>query len=123
MSVNECHHRGALVQHSPTNDHPDVFSCSVFQHCTLEPSNERTFNGLLPNCQNCMVSNQLTPIDCIHRGDIVRADVSNICGSRGDEVNIYRCGKHGECSLRRYCHGQSVIVCLQCNDRQPQTHE
>lgn len=58
-------------------------------------------------------------VECIHRGNEVRRDESNLCGTRGEEVTIYACAKHGECSLFRYCQRQTVRSCLGCVDREP----
>lgn len=62
-----------------------------------------------------------TAFNCVHRGSQTREDVSNRCGSRGQQVAIFACAKHGECSLSRYCQHQTVRACNQCGDRlQPQ---
>lgn len=55
---------------------------------------------------------------CIHRFHQVRSDESNLCGSKGDQVNIFHCaGGHGECSLTKYCTKQTVKYCSGCKDR------
>jgi orotate phosphoribosyltransferase len=56
---------------------------------------------------------------CIHRGEIIRQDESNLCGSRGDQINIFSCALHGECSIARYCQHQKVQACNRCGDRKP----
>ena len=56
---------------------------------------------------------------CNHRGEILRRDVGNLCGSVGDQVTIYQCGLHGECSERRYCERQTAVSCVTCNDYSP----
>ena len=114
---NNAHHcplRGAIVQTSKTGDHPDVFKCQASpEYCTLEPSNLQTANGPLANCLNCKIPQQFDRYhgDCIHRGEVVRMDVSNLCGTRGDEIMIFACAVHGECSLFRYCQVQTVKTC------------
>jgi hypothetical protein len=40
--------------------------------------------------------------------------VSNLCGTRGDSIQIHSCTVHGECSLFRYCQQQTVKTCLTC---------
>jgi orotate phosphoribosyltransferase len=56
---------------------------------------------------------------CAHRGEVVRQDESNLCGSRGDQINIFKCALHGECSIARYCQHQEVPACNRCGDRKP----
>jgi len=56
---------------------------------------------------------------CNHRGNIIRQDTSNLCGTRGDQVNIHACSVHGECSISRYCQHQTVRHCMRCDDREP----
>lgn len=55
-------------------------------------------------------------VPCDHRGDVVRYDVSNLCGTRGHQIAIYACVLHGECSLGRYCRHQTVRSCATCGD-------
>lgn len=55
---------------------------------------------------------------CVHRFHQTRADESNLCGSSGQQVNIFHCaGGHGECSLTKYCTKQTVPDCRRCRDR------
>ena len=54
---------------------------------------------------------------CMHRGEKIRDDESNLCGSRGEQISIFACAKHGECSLARYCQKQTVRQCNKCQDR------
>lgn len=51
---------------------------------------------------------------CLARGDVIRQDVSNLCGSRGQSTNIYSCAKFGECSLGTYCKRQKIRTCTLC---------
>lgn len=55
-------------------------------------------------------------LPCDHRGEVIRQDVSNLCGTRGREVEIFACGLHGECSAGRYCRHQTVRACATCDD-------
>lgn len=54
---------------------------------------------------------------CEHRGPVIRQDESNLCGSKGKEIDIYSCSLHKECSLGRYCKKQTVQTCFACQDR------
>jgi len=57
---------------------------------------------------------------CQHRGEKIRDDESNLCGSRGEQISIFRCNLHDtECSMARYCQHQTVRQCNRCEDRQP----
>lgn len=63
----------------------------------------------------------MTP--CIHRGEIWRHAVSKLCGSRGQQVPVYRCGLHVICTHRPYSHNQAEIVCLRCEDYTEATND
>lgn len=52
---------------------------------------------------------------CVHRGDVVRVDEKPPC--KGGPQSIYGCTVHEECSIGRYCAGQSVMACTGCEDR------
>lgn len=59
----------------------------------------------------------LRAFPCSHRSDEpVRADVSNLCGTRGDMIDIFACDLHKECSLSKYCFRQTVRTCMGCSD-------
>lgn len=61
-------------------------------------------------------------LPCRHRGNVLREARCDLCGSRGQTVSIYECGKHGVCSLRRYRNtSQPEQVCLLCPDRQSES--
>jgi orotate phosphoribosyltransferase len=61
---------------------------------------------------------QQAAFPCPHRGtEVIRHDTGNVCGARGVSVAIFGCALHGECSLGRYCHGQTVRACNRCSDR------
>lgn len=60
---------------------------------------------------------QKVAYQCVNRGDVVRQDTSNLCGSRGEHINVFACSVHGECSLARYCQKQTVRTCSGCSDR------
>jgi hypothetical protein len=56
--------------------------------------------------------------NCGHRGEQIRTMTSDICGSRGQDLPVYSCAVHGECTHRQVCKGQdaSVKICLGCPD-------
>lgn len=56
---------------------------------------------------------------CTNRGEKIRDDTSNLCGRVGEQIAIYSCKIHKECSLTKYCQFQTVPVCYACNDFQP----
>lgn len=56
---------------------------------------------------------------CRYRGEKLREDKSNLCGSVGKQTSVFACSKHGECSLSRYCQKQTVKTCSGCNDIAP----
>ncbi len=56
-------------------------------------------------------------LECQFRGRKVREDISNTCGSVGEQIAIYSCELHGECSIGRYCALQKVRTCISCDDR------
>lgn len=62
-------------------------------------------------------ASQLAAYPCVHRGQVLREDTSNLCGSRGEQVRIFACAIHGECSLATYCNAQRVRTCARCGDR------
>jgi orotate phosphoribosyltransferase len=63
---------------------------------------------------------RLADIDpgCSNRGEKIREDVNNICGSKGEKASVFSCSVHGECSLTKYCTRQKPRVCFGCEDRQ-----
>lgn len=71
-------------------------------------------------CTRSNVPNQ--PVDqfaeagpCPHRLPIVRREVCQTCGQRGQIADVFGCTKHGECTLRnRGLRG--VQNCLACPD-------
>lgn len=128
MTTPNCPFRGRVIQWSKTGDHPDVYSCvGGPKVCTLEPSDLRTKEGPIQDCEHCSKrpvdgkSARATVGPCIHRKEPTRLDESNLCGTRGDIIQLYGCEKHEECSLFHYCQDQTAKVCLTCNERQPPT--
>lgn len=52
---------------------------------------------------------------CIHRRRVVDRRPSNLCGRRGEQVDIFGCELFGECVLNRYRKGpQSEATCSIC---------
>ena len=58
----------------------------------------------------------MTP--CIHRGEVFREAVNQLCGYRKQKEPIYRCTLHVLCTERKYRFGQTERVCLACDDYQ-----
>jgi hypothetical protein len=55
---------------------------------------------------------------CPHRGDQVRTMTSDLCGSRGQNLPVFSCAIHGECTHSQVCRGQdpAVRICVGCDD-------
>ena len=130
-----CQHLGKIASKGTRNGEPlVVHQCAARERCTL------TDCGLtlaktgepMPVCETCdqyeaapMV--QLTvprqtratadSLPCSHRGEVIRQDTSNICGSVGDQINVFGCAVHGECAVGKYCTQQTVRACIGCEDR------
>jgi hypothetical protein len=64
------------------------------------------------------IEHNATTKTCGHRGDQIRTMTSDICGSRGQNLPVYSCELHGECTHRQVCKGQddSVAICVGCDD-------
>jgi len=123
MTKPHCPVLGRVIQYSKNGDHPDVLQClGGCGFCTLLPSGLTSKGKPISDCETCQVRPlEVRPdfvpnSDCVHRGAELRKDVSNLCGRRGEEIAIYSCAKHGECSLTRYCRDQDVRVCLTCQE-------
>ena len=94
-----CEHRLKVIQHSATNDHPDIYACQVHGYCTLERSRERTIAGPIRDCATCEPPKPQTPpelayLTCPHRGEPTGEALSCQCGI---DRTIYQCGLNGKC--------------------------
>jgi len=72
----------------------------------------------MPRAAEARHATLLEAYPCIHRGQVLREDVNNLCGTRGEAATIFACAVQGECSLVRYCQRQSVMQCSHCESRQ-----
>lgn len=53
---------------------------------------------------------------CSNLGDVIRADICQLCGNKGKPVTVRSCDKFGECSSTRYKQvGQPHICDRQCS--------
>lgn len=88
---------------------------SYRRHWGLPPINDEYLASSTPSSpREVSLTNAF---QCKHRGDsATRLDVSNLCGAKGDQVKIFPCAIHGECSLYRYCTHQKVKTCISCTD-------
>lgn len=107
-----------------TPEHRDAYKAwclrnvGVFEQIPTKHS-ERTVQ--LRTTPNRLVQLSIA-FECSNRSqEPIRSDVSNLCGTKGDAVNIFKCSVHGECSLGRYCTKQTVKSCIGCQDiRRPE---
>jgi hypothetical protein len=129
MTKPPCPHLGQRFQWSPDGSHPDIYLCRTNQQfCTLEPTNLDTTRGPLANCQECTLrpSND-APANrddvCDHRGKYVRTDTADLCGMKGQLIQLYECdnpalqkadGSAPLCTQHRYCHRQTALSCSIC---------
>lgn len=56
-------------------------------------------------------------LDCVHRGDVIRQGVGDLCGRKGETFDVFACSIHGECALSRFCKKQREQSCAKCPDR------
>jgi hypothetical protein len=63
-------------------------------------------------------SEVVTEKSCVHRGEQIRTMTSDLCGTRGHELPVYRCKLHKECTHRKVCRGQddAVRICVGCEN-------
>ena len=57
--------------------------------------------------------------DCTHRQKFLRYDENNLCGTKGQQTQIFGCTRHGTCSPYKYCQSQKPHVCLTCSEHVP----
>lgn len=82
-------------------------------------------DAVLLTPQKLREQSQSAAYPCRYRGEKLREDTSNLCGSVGQQTSVFACSKHGACSLSRYCQKQKVKTCSGCNDIAaplPKTH-
>jgi hypothetical protein len=61
----------------------------------------------------------LQGIPCRHRGEVVERGTCNVCGSRGQPLEVFACAVHGRCMLRRLRNDRpDLTVCWSCHDFQ-----
>jgi hypothetical protein len=61
----------------------------------------------------------LQDVPCRHRGEVVERATCNVCGSRGQPLEIFSCAVHGRCMLRRLRNDRpDLTVCWNCDDFQ-----
>lgn len=104
-----CQHLGGVKR---LFDGLPVYHCSAFGECSEDGIDET--QACDKGCSDFGEFSQ--PAACRYRSDLVRLDMSNLCGARGSQVEVFGCDVHGECSARRYCRVQSVRICLHCSD-------
>lgn len=85
----------------------------------------------LETCRSCQYAGEYTgqiePIceppanigRCVNLGDTLRIESCDLCGQRGNPIEIRRCAVHGECTERRYKSGSGPRACLTCDDFKP----
>lgn len=83
-----------------------------------------TVSGL--DCQDCPLAGpfdyeSMTPVDgipsplgCPHRGRFMRSLVNPNCGCRDGSLVVYKCAKHGECTLKKIHAKVKMQSCLSC---------
>ena len=114
-----------------------VYRCVLEGSCTLTPCGlTRSTGEPLAVCAGCHRQDeqpteaQLAATrkrsrqggDCIHRGDVIRSERCELCGSqagpKGTLVQISSRNIFGECAPSRYKSGQSARACSSCERRE-----
>ncbi|MEI8019447.1 MAG: hypothetical protein WCH39_14680 [Schlesneria sp.] len=106
-----------------TRRHPNlpsfkVHHCERVGSCLPDAQHHERAGGKITACADCRLFEPTGRPSCIHLGNIIRYDVNNLCGAKGQEVGIHACAKHGECSVSRYCQLQKVKTCTLCDEYQ-----
>jgi len=60
---------------------------------------------------------QHDPMACVHRGEEIRLEKCQLCGTENRSESVYACSVHGECTLSRFKSGKSPVCCLGCPDQ------
>lgn len=64
-------------------------------------------------------------LPCVHRGDTIRTVPCQLCGRRGQLVEVFACSIHGECTLSRWGTSREAIAmprCVSCREREEASH-
>lgn len=93
--------------------HPRVMAPNGVSPPTCEGCIYRTRPATAPRRQPQAANNELP---CQHRGPLIETRKCDLCGVKGQPVEVFQCAKHGECSLLK--RHSKVRGCFTCEDRE-----
>lgn len=104
-----CQHLGGVTRLA---EGLPIYHCSVFGDCSEAGTDSTAICDT--DCSGFSQFDRSST--CRYRGEAIRQDTGNVCGARGDQIDVFGCDLYRECCVRRYCRSQSVRICLHCSD-------
>lgn len=120
MALPQCDFRRDVTGRRCRCDCPRVHSADgtvPLSLCRICP--QRTVDGAMvsPPGRQAEQAKPFAFLPCTHRGEELRQEKCNLCGSLDRFVPVHACKIHGECSVSRYNAKQAMPICTRCNER------
>lgn len=93
-----------------------IHHCEKVGSCLPDATHRKRAGERIKVCAECRLYEPPGRPTCAHFGTVIRFDVNNLCGAKGQQAAIHKCNVHGECSVSRYCQLQKVKTCVLCDD-------